>query len=40
MSANATETKYIKTQMSDEEPCLFVTNHGRRPKATSDREQI
>jgi hypothetical protein len=30
MSANDKETKYIKTQVPDEERCLFTTNHGHR----------
>jgi hypothetical protein len=30
MSANAKETKYIKNQVTDEERCLFTTNHGNR----------
>src|ERR1700687_5682066 len=30
MSANAKETKCIKSQVPDEERCLFTTNHGNR----------
>ena len=30
MSTNTKETKYIKTQVPDEERCLFTTNHGNR----------
>jgi hypothetical protein len=30
MSDKAKETKYIKNQVTDEERCLFTTNHGNR----------
>jgi hypothetical protein len=30
MSDKAKETKYIKTQVSDEQRCLLTANHGNR----------